>query len=85
MESVFQNEKKCFACGKDIGLNSHHIFPGSRRKNSERYGFKVWLCTNHHTIGKDSVHENPNTGLDLQLKQKAQRYFEENIGDRDFL
>lgn len=83
MESVFQNEKKCFACGKDIGLNSHHIFPGSRRKNSERYGFKVWLCTNHHTIGKDSVHENPNTGLDLQLKQKAQRYFEENIGDRD--
>lgn len=82
MESVFQNEKKCFACGKDIGLNSHHIFPGSRRKNSERYGFKVWLCTNHHTIGKDSVHENPNTGLDLKLKRMAQDYWETHYGNR---
>ena len=36
-----------------------------------------------HEFAKGSVHENPNHGLDLQLKQKAQRYFEENIGDRD--
>lgn len=83
MESVLQNDKKCVVCGKKNNLNSHHIFPGSRRGLSEKYGFKVWLCVNHHTLGRGSVHDNPNHGLDLQLKQKAQRYFEENIGDRD--
>lgn len=82
MESVIQNEKKCFACGKTTGLNSHHVFPGGRRKASERYGFKVWLCVNHHTVGKDSVHENPNAGLDLKLKQMAQEYWESHYGNR---
>lgn len=31
----------------------------------------------------DSVHENPNKGLDLKLKQMAQTYFEDNLGSRE--
>ena len=30
-----------------------------------------------HEFQKGSVHDNPNHGLDLELKQMAQRYFEE--------
>ncbi len=29
-----------------------------------------------HEFQKGSVHDNPNHGLDLELKQMAQRYFE---------
>lgn len=83
MKSVFQNKKECFICKSTRKLNDHHIFPGSRRKISERLGLKVWLCTNHHTVLNESVHQNPNHGLDLRLKQMAQTYFEEHIGDRD--
>lgn len=36
-----------------------------------------------HEFQKGSVHDNPNHGLDLQLKQMAQRYFEEHIGNRE--
>ena len=81
--SVFTGDlSHCIITGSpDVHL--HHIYPGTRRKQSERYGFVVPLRYDLHEFGKDSVHENPNTGLDLQLKQKAQRYFEENIGDRD--
>lgn len=83
MVSVFQNKKECFACKTTTCLNDHHIFPGSRRKISEKYGFKVFLCVNHHTIFKESVHQNPNKGLDLELKQMAQEYYEEHIGTRE--
>ena len=31
----------------------------------------------------DSVHGNPNEGLDKKLKQMAQTYYEERIGTRD--
>ena len=36
-----------------------------------------------HENAKDSVHENPNHGLDLKLKQMAQTYFEEHNGTRE--
>lgn len=55
-------------------VHIHHIFPGSRRKLSERYGFTVPLVYYLHEFGRDSVHENPNIGLDLKLKQMAQEY-----------
>ena len=83
MRSVLQEEKECFICGKQTGLHSHHIFPGSRRKKSEEHGLKVWLCMEHHTGDNDSVHMNPNNGYDLFLKQTAQQYYEEHIGTRE--
>ena len=59
------------------------IFCGSRRKISERYGFVIPLAPYLHEFQKGSVHDNPNHGLDLELKQMAQRYFEEHIGSRE--
>lgn len=83
LKSVFTSDMDhCYFTGLPEP-HIHHIFPGSRRRLSEKYGFVIPLAPYLHVCAKGSVHEKPNHGLDLQLKQKAQRYFEENIGDRD--
>ena len=83
LKSVFTDDMEhCYFTGLPEP-HIHHIFYESRRKISERYGFVIPLVPYLYVNAKGSVHESPNHGIDLQLKQKAQRYFEENIGDRD--
>ena len=82
MKSVIQTKKSCFFCGTDQNLHDHHIFFGiSNRKNSERYGMKVWLCQEHHT-GNVGVHFNKD--MDLALKELAQRKFEMSHDREEF-
>lgn len=85
--SVIQKDLSiCFVTGNP-NVAVHHIFPGKgRRKLCEKYGFLVALEPRYHNMSSYSVHAVPNTGLDLQLKQTAQRYYEENYGSRkDFI
>lgn len=80
MKSVLQTEKECFVCGTTFNLHDHHIFFGtSNRKQSEKYGMKVWLCQEHHT-GSAGAHFNKD--LDMHLKKFAQTHFEANLGTR---
>ena len=62
-------------------VERHHIFGGSNRKNSEKYGFVIPLRPDMHPngaqAGKNAV------DIDLKLKQMSQRYFEEHYGTRD--
>ena len=82
LKSVFTEDMEhCIITGLPYP-HIHHIFPGSRRKLSEKYGFVVPLAPYLHNMGDYSVHMRPNEGLDLKLKQMAQTYFEENISDR---
>ena len=85
-------ENECYICKYYYGwsnqryLHEHHIFAGGtsgRRNTSDKYGLTVMLCPQHHQIVNEAVHNAPNTGCDLILKQMAQRYYEENIGTRD--
>lgn len=77
-KSVIQSEKECFVCGTTYNLHDHHIFFGTaNRKQSEKYGMKVWLCQEHHT-GSSGVHFNRD--LDLHLKKLAQEKFEALYG-----
>lgn len=81
MKSIIQNEKQCFVCGTTLNLHDHHIIYGtSNRKQSEKYGLKVWLCQEHHT-GNTGVHFDRD--LDLHLKKLAQEHFEAHIGARN--
>ena len=75
MQSIIQEDKtKCFLCGKNgygDRLEEHHIFGGANRKNSEKYGLKVYLCGNeHHRLGRSSVHQNAE--IANKLKRIAQ-------------
>jgi hypothetical protein len=81
MKTVLQTEKECFVCGTTYNLQDHHILFGTaNRKQSEKYGLKVWLCQEHHT-GSRGVHFNK--PLDLHLKKLAQEHFEAHIGARN--
>lgn len=82
--SVLQDDlSSCFVTGSP-NVAVHHIFPGTgRRRLCEDYGFMVALEPRYHNMSSYSVHSVPNAGLDLQLKQMAQRYFEAHYGTRE--
>lgn len=91
MESILQGTKECYLCRlrmnekedfrrlPSIGLEEHHIMHGTaNRKQSEKYGLKVWLCCEDHRTGKEAVHRCRE--IDLKLICIAQRKFEELYG-----
>lgn len=81
--SVFTNDMEhCIETGTPQ-CHRHHIFGASNRTKSELYGFVIPIAYYLHEFGKESIHENPNKGLDLKWKQKAQEYYEEHYGTRD--
>ena len=55
----------CWLCGRNgqgDRLEHHHIFGGSSRKKSEKYGLVVLLCGERcHRNGKDAVHKSKAT------------------------
>lgn len=81
--SIIQDKKECYVTHRKDGLHLHHIIYGSNRKNSDKYGLVVWLHYEYHT-GKFGVHSG-NKKLDLELKQLAQRKFEERYGHEKFM
>lgn len=90
MKSIVQQNKECYLCRelfhaqKLSHLECHHIIYGcDNRKNSDKYGLTVWLCSHHHRHSKDGVHHNK--ALDAHLKKVAQKRFEQVYKDLDFL
>ena len=85
MKSIMQvKDGSCYLCGILNGdysekyVEEHHCIYGSaNRKLSERFGLKVYLCPEHHRVGKESIHGG-NTELNLKLKQAAQVAFEKH-------
>ena len=75
------NLEHCYVTGSNH-VAIHHVFYGPLRKKSEEYGFLVPLRPDIHNMSKHSLHDNPNKGLDLELKKKAQTYYEAHYGTR---
>lgn len=94
MKSIMHNKKDrtCYLCMMLHGDNSikavlqeHHVIYGNgKRKLSEKYGLKVYLCFFHHEYdgGKEAVHRN--TEISEMLKQEAQRTFEKKYPELNF-
>jgi hypothetical protein len=84
MKSIIQDRKECIICGS-WNVEDHHIFFGAaKRKISEKYGLKVWLCPTHHR-GTNGVHGKNGHKLDMQLKQLGQKAFEWKHTREEFL
>ena len=82
-KSIMQpdGEKVCYISGSRYNLDCHHCIPGTaNRKLSEKYGLTVWL---RHDIHMD-LHER-NNDLKMQLKQDAQRAFEEKYSHEKWM
>lgn len=70
----------CIITG-DCTVEWHHVFNGSNRALSERYGFIVPLRPDWHNMTPYSVHMDQQ--FDLSLKRKAQAYYESHYGSRE--
>ena len=80
-ESLFMtNEEECFICGRGGDLARHEIIHGSRRPLSKYYGLWIYVCPDCH----NEIHREDN-GKYMFLKTTAQRLFEKNYPDLDFL
>lgn len=82
-----RSSKKCYITGRTDNLQLHHVFPGPNRIVSDKHGFWVYLHADIHN-GNDpgAVHNNPNQGYDLLLKQRCQRaYMEAGHSLEDFI
>ncbi|MBQ9168880.1 MAG: hypothetical protein IJX67_10820 [Oscillospiraceae bacterium] len=57
--------RKCWLCGatgQKEPLDRHHIYGGSNRKKSEKYGLVVDLCHHScHIFGPKAAHQNAET------------------------
>lgn len=79
--SVFTDDMdSCMFTGASP-VERHHIFGGSNRAKSEKYGFVVPLRPDLHPNG---VFAGKNAKeIDTQLKTMAQEYFEAHYGTRE--
>ena len=83
MESIMQAEKECYLCGRQTGLERHHVMSGTAdRKQAEKYGLWVWLCHECH-LGNEGAQYNPVKAF--TLKATAQELFEAKYGHQKWM
>lgn len=83
-KSIMQTDRRCYVCGTTYNLHEHHIFFGTaNRKQSEKHGFKVFLCGIHHNLSNEGVHFDHE--LDLRIKRDCQRVFEKTHSREEFM
>ena len=79
---IDQDDTDCYVCGSTQYVQRHEVFYGrAYRDKSKKYGTWVNLCMKCH----DKVHFGKDHSLDIELKKKAQRLFEEVYGHDRFM
>ena len=87
---MHQKDGSCYLCMQrnddydchKITEEHHAVFGTANRRLAEHYGLKVYLCKEHHTDGKFSVHKNYKVARRLQ--QDAQKVFEAKYPNLSF-
>lgn len=80
--SIFTDDlKTCYISGTTYRVHPHHVFGGSRKALSEKYGFILPLTATLHEGTKESIHEN--RAFDLDMKQQCYKYYLEHIGTKE--
>lgn len=81
---VVDDMTRCYVCGTTRDIHIHEIFYGTaNRKKSIKHGMCIGLCGKHHNMSGEGVHFNKL--LDIELKRKAQRKFEETHTREEFM
>lgn len=82
-------QRRCWRCGRNGGmdpLDRHHIFGGSNRKKSERYGLVVDLCHNQcHIFGPMAAHKSAETAQALHEYGQRKAMQENGWTTEDFI
>lgn len=81
--------RSCWLCGANGGfdpLDRHHIFGGSRRQKSEKYGLVVDLCHhNCHIFGPEAAHRCRKTMDELHQYGQIKVMKEQGWTTEDFI
>lgn len=80
-----QEVRECIRCGRNNCIEKHHIFGGSNRKKSEKYGLTVDLC--HWCHNEPPIGAHHNAAIMLKLHQEGQKKAmkENNWTTEDFI
>lgn len=78
-----QDKRECYFSRYTGALEKHHIFGASNRGKSEKYGLWVYLRHDLHNEPPEGVHFC--RAADLELKQAAQKRFNEVYPGLDFI
>lgn len=79
--SVFTEDLELCMFTGTAPVERHHIFGGSNRKRSEKYGFIAPLRPDLHPNGVFAGKEAKK--VDIKLKTMAQEYYESHYGTRE--
>jgi len=69
------DQPQCYICGRETGLEVHHIMAGPNRKWSVKFGLWCHLCSECHRGSRNGAQYNREIGD--RLKRDAQMAFEE--------
>lgn len=82
-------QRKCWLCGatgRTEPLDHHHIFGGSNRKKSEKYGLVVDLCHGKcHIFGEKAAHQSGETMQKLHEYGQRKAMEENGWTTEDFI
>lgn len=67
---------KCEYCGKETGLNSHHIFSRSNRHTRWEVDNGVCVCVGHHIFGLISAHKAPIEFIEWLKEKRGQEWYD---------
>lgn len=76
-----QDLHRCYISNDVNNIHIHHIFGGSNKANSEKYGFLVPLRADWHDMADYGVHFD--RSLDYKLKKLCQDYWLGHYGSRE--
>lgn len=75
---------ECFLCKQYGIVERHHIFGGSNRQKSEKYGLVVSLCKGCHTEPPNGVHHNKEKMEQLHKFGQKRFMIEQNLDAEEF-
>lgn len=73
--------EQCYWCGRYAKLHCHHVFEGSTRQASDKYGLTVNLCPQCHS----AVHSGKGLEMRNTLHQEFQKVFELDHTREEFI
>lgn len=71
----------CQICGEFMPCERHHVFGGTSRQISDKYGAVVWLCRKCHR----AYHDHPAAYQWIKEKTQARVMFEQGWTTEDWI
>lgn len=66
---------KCEVCGKETGLNSHHIFSRSNKRVRWDLDNGICVCVLHHVFGLFSAHKSPIEFAEWLKEKRGEKWY----------